>query len=169
QYGTVTLAEAFARSINTAAVRLAMKVGLDQVVSAAHDLGINTPLPKVPSLALGASEVSLLNLTAAYAAVLAGRTPVRPSGVASFASPTQARLMSVGPVTGSQQTLGDLQAQLIRLLQFPIERGTAQEAALNGFSAGKTGTTQDNRDAWFIGFNESLVVGIWVGNDDHAP
>jgi membrane peptidoglycan carboxypeptidase len=65
--------------------------------------------------------------------------------------------------------LGDLQAPLIRLLQLPIERGTAPEAALKGFSAGKTGTTQDNRDAWFIGFNESLVVGIWVGNDDRSP
>jgi 1A family penicillin-binding protein len=169
QYGTVTLADAFARSINTATVRLAMKVGLDQIVRAAHELGINTPLPKVPSLALGASEVSLLNLTAAYAAVLAGRAPVQPWGVGSFASPSQSRLMSVGPLTGSQQTLGDMQAPLIRLLQLPIEQGTAREAALKGFSAGKTGTTQDNRDAWFIGFNRSLVVGIWVGNDDHAP
>jgi len=169
QYGTVTLADAFARSINTAAVRLALQVGLDKVITAARDLGIDTPLPKVPSLALGSSEVSLLNLTAAYAAVLAGRAPVRPWGVASFASPRQPRLMSVGPLMGPQQPLGDLQGKLTGLLQLPVARGTAREAALDGFAAGKTGTTQENRDAWFIGFNESLVVGIWVGNDDRSP
>jgi len=168
-YGTVTLADAFARSINTAAVRLALEVGLDKVIAAARDLGITAPLPKVPSLALGSSEVSLLNLTAAYAAVPAGQAPVRPWGVASFASATEPRLMSVGPITGPQQSLGDLQVKLTRLLQLPIERGTARAAALNGFAAGKTGTTQENRDAWFIGFNQSLVVGVWVGNDDRSP
>jgi penicillin-binding protein 1A len=169
QYATVSLGDAFARSINTAAVRLSQQVGLDHVIAAARDLGITSPLPKVPSLALGSSEVSLLNLTTAYAAVLAGRAPVRAWGVTSFASPTQPRLMSVGPVTGAQQPLGHLQATLTRLLQLPIEHGTAREAKLAGFAAGKTGTTQDDRDAWFIGFNNSLVVGIWVGNDDRSP
>jgi penicillin-binding protein 1A len=168
-YRTVTLADAFARSINTAAVRLALATGLDKVIAAARDLGIDTPLPKVPSLALGSPEVSLLDLTAAYTAVLAGRAPVRPWGVASFASPTQPRLISVGPLTGTQKPLGNLQETLTELLRLPIARGTAREAALDGFAAGKTGTTQDDRDAWFIGFNESLVVGIWVGNDDHSP
>jgi len=168
-YGTVTLADAFARSINTAAVRLALEIGLDKVIAAARDLGITTPLPKVPSLALGSSEVGLLNLTAAYAAVVAGRAPVRPWGVASFASATEPRLMSVGPVMEPQQSLGDLKGKLTQLLQLPVERGTAREAALNGFAAGKTGTTQENRDAWFIGFNQSLVVGVWVGNDDRSP
>jgi 1A family penicillin-binding protein len=169
EYGRVTLADAFARSINTATVRLALQVGLDEVIGAARDLGISTPLPELPSLALGAAEVSLLNLTAAFAAVPAGRAPVRPWGVASFASPTEPRLMSLGPVTGPQQPLGDLQAKLTQLLQLPIQRGTARQAALDGLAAGKTGTTQDNRDAWFVGFNESLVVGIWVGNDDRSP
>jgi penicillin-binding protein 1A len=111
----------------------------------------------------------LLNLISAYAAVLAGRAPVRPWGVASFASATRPRLLSVGPLTGSQQALGELQGKLTQLLELPIKRGTAREAALNGFAAGKTGTTQENRDAWFIGFNESLVVGLWVGNDDRSP
>jgi len=169
EYGRVRLGDAFARSINTVAVRLAQQVGLDKVITAARDLGINTPLPRVPSLALGSAEVSLLNLTAAYAAVPAGRAPVRPWGVASFASPNEPRLLSVGPLTGAQRPLGDMQKKLTQLLQLPIERGTAREAALNGFAAGKTGTTQENRDAWFIGFNESLVVGVWVGNDDHSP
>jgi 1A family penicillin-binding protein len=168
-YARVTLADAFARSINTAAVRLALQVGLDNVVATARELGIEPPLPKVPSLALGSAEVNLLNLTAAYAAVLAGQAPVRPWGVTSFASPIQPRLMSIGPRGGPQHALGDLQRKLIALLRLPVERGTAREAALEGLAAGKTGTTQDNRDAWFLGFDEALVVGIWVGNDDRSP
>jgi penicillin-binding protein 1A len=168
-YGRVTLADAFAQSINTAAVRLALQVGLDNIIATARDLGIDTPLPKVPSLALGSAEVNLLNLTAAYAAVLAGQAPVRPWGVASFASPTQPRLMSLGPRGGAQHASADLQGRLIELLRLPVEQGTAREAALDGLAAGKTGTTQDNRDAWFVGFNESLVVGLWVGNDDRSP
>jgi membrane peptidoglycan carboxypeptidase len=168
EYGTVTLADAFAHSINTAAVHLAQKVGLDQVISAARDLGIDSPLPKVPSLALGSADVTLLNLTSAYAGVLAGQVPVRPWGVASFSS-SKTRPMSVGPVTGDQRTLGDLRESLMQLLRLPVERGTAREAALDGFTAGKTGTTQNHKDAWFIGFNEFLIVGVWVGNDDGAP
>jgi membrane peptidoglycan carboxypeptidase len=77
--------------------------------------------------------------------------------------------VSVGPPEGPQQPLGALKARLTELLQLPIARGTAREAALPGFAAGKTGTTQENRDAWFIGFNETLVVGVWVGNDDSSP
>jgi 1A family penicillin-binding protein len=169
RYGRISLADAFAHSINTAAVRLALQVGLDNVIAAARRLGIDAPLPRLPSLALGSAEVTLLNMTAAYAAVRAGQAPIRPWGVASFASPSQPRLFSVGPLHGTQQTLGELQDKLTALLRLPVERGTAREAALPGFAAGKTGTTQDNRDAWFIGFNETLIVGIWVGNDDRSP
>jgi membrane peptidoglycan carboxypeptidase len=70
---------------------------------------------------------------------------------------------------GPQQPLGELRERLIELLKLPVERGTARAAALNGFAAGKTGTSQNHRDAWFVGFNESLVVGVWVGNDDRSP
>jgi penicillin-binding protein 1A len=162
------LADGFAHSINTAAVHLAQKVGLDQVIAAARDLGIESSLPNVPSLALGSADVTLLNLTAAYAGVLAGQMPVRPWGVASFSS-SKTRSMSVGPVTGERRPLGVLREPLMQLLRLPVERGTAHEAALDGFAAGKTGTTQNHKDAWFIGFNESLIVGVWVGNDDGAP
>ena len=169
EYGRVTLADAFAHSINTAAVRLAMDVGLDQVILAARDLGISTPIPTVPSMALGSAEVSVLNLTAAYASVLAGHAPIQPWGVASLASDEKSRLMSIGAPTGEQKDLGPAGAQLRDLLRLPVQQGTARAAALDGYAAGKTGTTQDNRDAWFIGFTQSLVVGIWVGNDDRAP
>jgi penicillin-binding protein 1A len=167
EYGRVTLADAFARSINTAAVRLAMDVGLDEVIRAARDLGIDARLPKVPSLALGAVEVSLLDLTGAFASVRAGRMRVEPWGIAAFGADGQARLQTIGPpMVGSQQSLGRYQQPMIDLLRAVVERGTGRAAALNGFAAGKTGTSQNHRDAWFIGFNESLIVGVWVGNDD---
>jgi len=170
QYGRVTLADAFARSINTAAVRLAMDVGLDEVIRAARDLGIDARLPKNPSLALGAVEVSLLDLTGAFASVRAGRTRVEPWGITAFGAEGQERLQTMGPpMVGSQQSLGRYQQPMIDLLRLVLERGTGRAAALNGFAAGKTGTSQNHRDAWFIGFNESLIVGVWVGNDDGTP
>jgi penicillin-binding protein 1A len=170
QYGRVTLAEAFARSINTAAVRLAMDVGLNDVVSAARDLGIHARLSPVPSLALGAAEVSLLDLTGAFASVRAGRR-VEPWGIAAFGPDDDTRLLrSMGPpIIGSGQSLQRYQQPMTDLLRLVVERGTGRAAALDGFAAGKTGTSQNHRDAWFIGFNEKLVVGVWLGNDDGTP
>jgi penicillin-binding protein 1A len=168
-YRTVTLEDAFAHSINTAAVRLAMKVGNDKVIQAARDLGINSSLPDMPSLALGTAEVNLLELTAAYAGILAGRAPIHPFGVMSFRTGEQPRPVSIGPPDADQVPLGDVGHELVELLRLPVEEGTARAAAIDGFAAGKTGTTQDNRDAWFIGFTRDLVVGVWVGNDDRSP
>jgi membrane peptidoglycan carboxypeptidase len=97
RYGRMTLAEAFAQSINTAAARLAQQVGLNRVIAAARDLGVTAPLPAVPSLALGAADMNLLELTAAYAAVKAGEMPIEPWGVAGFGVGRQTRLQSMGP------------------------------------------------------------------------
>jgi membrane peptidoglycan carboxypeptidase len=168
-YGRITLAEAFAQSVNTAAVRLAMAVGLDNVIAAARDLGITEPLPHVPSLALGSVGVSLLDMTGAFAAVQADHVHVRPWGVAAVGGEDGARMLATLPAPGSARTLGPDQKPLIELLQGVVEHGTGKAAALDGFAAGKTGTSQDYRDAWFIGFDNRLVVGVWVGNDDDAP
>jgi penicillin-binding protein 1A len=168
-YGKIKLADAFANSINTAAVRLAQDVGIKEVIGAARDLGIEGSLPNVPSLALGSADVNLLNLTSAFAAILAGQAPVQPWGVEAFSSPERPRLITIGAPSAPQQRLGDLRDRLVDLLKLPVERGTGRGAALDGFSAGKTGTSQNYRDAWFIGFNDSLTVGVWVGNDDQSP
>jgi membrane carboxypeptidase/penicillin-binding protein len=98
----MTLADAFAKSINTAAARLAQQVGLNRVIAAARDLGVTAP---VPSLALGAAEMNLLELTAAYAAVKAGEMPIEPWGVAGFSVGRQTRLQSMGPHIGAMQSL----------------------------------------------------------------
>ncbi len=167
-HGRVTLAEAFAESLNDATVRLSQDVGIGQVIAAARDLGLRAPLKNNPSLALGTAEVSLLDLTSAYAAVRAGKAPVNAHGIAGIRMQSDQHDLPVA--TGeAQHGLGSYQAELIDLLHGVVEHGTGRAANLGGFVAGKTGTAQDYRDAWFIGFNDSLVVGVWVGNDDHSP
>jgi 1A family penicillin-binding protein len=168
-HGTVTLAEAFAHSYNAASVRLAQEVGIDQVVAAARSLGIDSPLSPTPSLALGASEVSLVDLAGAYASVLAGVAPVEPWGIAEMRKLPQLQpVAATGPARASTN-LRPYQQSLIELLRGTVEYGTGRAAALDGFSAGKTGTSENYRDAWFVGFTDNLVAGVWVGNDDNKP
>jgi penicillin-binding protein 1A len=157
--GDLTLADAFAESSNIAAVRIAQTAGHRAVVRAARDLGVTSPLADDATLALGSSEMTLLELTAAYAAIAAGRAPVQPFGVwgAARARPRYTAL--------SARERG----AMLELLQAAVDRGTGRAARLDQPVYGKTGTAQDNRDAVFVGFTSDLVVGIWVGNDDHAP
>jgi penicillin-binding protein 1A len=168
QYGRMTLADAFARSVNTAAVHLAMEVGLKDVIATARDLGIDTPLSPTPSLALGVYGVSLLDMTGAFASVKADRKRLKPWGIAAIGSSAGTNLQAAQPLPPAQ-TLDPYQRPMIELLRGVVVAGTGRGAALPGFAAGKTGTSQDYRDAWFIGFNDSLVVGVWVGNDDNSP
>ncbi len=167
--GEVTLADAFANSLNDATVRLAQQVGIRQVIAAARDLGLHARLQNNASLALGTSEVSLLDLTSAYAAVRAGKAPVTPYGISGIKTANDPDFVAVDRSGEAQHSLGQYQGQLIGLLRAVVEHGTGRAAALDRFAAGKTGTAQDYRDAWFIGFDDYLVVGVWVGNDDHSP
>lgn len=169
RYGRVLLSDAFAKSINTAAVRLAQAVGLNEVIAAARDLGIDERLPAVPSLALGAVDLSLLDLTGAYASVLANKASVEPWGILDLGSEKGGAPRVAKPPLGPTQSLGQSREHLIELLRLVVQSGTGRAAALDGFAAGKTGTSGDYRDAWFVGFNEHLVTGVWVGNDDRTP
>ncbi|CAA9540996.1 MAG: Multimodular transpeptidase-transglycosylase [uncultured Sphingomonadaceae bacterium] len=172
--GTVSLADAFSRSSNVAAVRLQERVGREAVAKAARDLGIATPLTGEASLSLGTSDTTLLAMTAAYAAVADGRYPVRPRGVTDEGDAkgwfglggiadglSRGRLRS-GEAAAMRELLGDA-----------IAKGTGRAARLSVPAFGKTGTTQDHRDAMFIGFagegEDALVVGVWVGHDDNRP
>lgn len=166
--GRVTIAEAFARSLNAATAALAMEIGIDQVIAAARELGIDAKLAQTPSLALGSSEVNLLDLTGAYASIRTGIAPVEPWGVVSFHADGQ-RAFRVGPPKQPTADIRQYQPDMVALLRLVVERGTGREADLGALSAGKTGTSQNHRDAWFVGFTEPLVVGVWVGNDDEAP
>jgi penicillin-binding protein 1A len=167
-YGRMTLSDAFAKSVNSAAARLGDAVGLDQVVLAARELGLDAPLTQVPSLPLGTNEVTLLDLTGAFASIRAGRPKIEPWGIIALGQEGSG-LRSLGPPNSPEQALPHHE-ELTRLLQDVVNRGTGRAAALdNDLAAGKTGTSQDYRDAWFVGFNKTLVVGVWVGNDDRAP
>ncbi|MGQ2909133.1 MAG: PBP1A family penicillin-binding protein [Aliihoeflea sp.] len=168
-YGLVPIYEAFVRSLNAAMVVLAQEVGIGHVAAAARDLGIDAELTETPALALGASEVTLIDLTGAYASILAGVAPVEPWGIVSFRTDETRDGFRVGPSRRPDIDISPFRDDLIRLLSMVVEQGTGQAARVDGFSAGKTGTSQNYRDAWFVGFTENLVVGVWVGNDDDTP
>ncbi|MCA1489319.1 PBP1A family penicillin-binding protein [Ensifer sp. NBAIM29] len=167
--GPVSIAEAFARSLNAATVALEMEVGIDRVVAAARELGIDAKLVDTPSLALGSSEVNLLDLTGAYASVRAGRAPIEPWGIVFVHADGQPRAFRVGPSKQPTIDIGEYRPDLVGMLRLVVERGTGREARIDVPAAGKTGTSQNHRDAWFVGFTEPLVVGVWVGNDDDTP
>jgi penicillin-binding protein 1A len=163
--GTLKLRDALALSSNVAAVRLSERVGRQNVIRAARDLGVRSPLNDNPSLALGTSGVTLLELTSAYAAVAAGAYPVRPKGLEDEVKPWWQRAWKRATGTSSDPAFDDLK----EMLGTVVSQGTGRAAALQVPAFGKTGTTQDSRDALFIGFAEDLVVGVWVGNDDNSP
>ena len=161
----LTLEEAFASSSNVAAVRLFHFVGDEAVIGAARDLGISSPLPRGdPSLALGTSTTTLLELTAAYAGVAANYYPVEPHAFAREEDGWFDWLWD-GRSSLSSGTHGDMQ----RMLRTAVNRGTGRNAMLRAPNFGKTGTSQDSRDALFIGYAGELVVGVWIGNDDNSP
>ncbi|HEX6411021.1 MAG TPA: transglycosylase domain-containing protein [Sphingomicrobium sp.] len=163
--GEITLREAFARSSNAATVRLSESVGRTNVMRAARELGVTTPLPNSPSVALGTAGVSLLELTSAYAAVASGRYPIRARGLPEADSDRFGGLLRSGGRMDSRRDW----APMLDLLYAAANHGTGKRAALAVPTFGKTGTSQDNRDALFIGFAGNLVVGVWVGRDDDKP
>jgi len=165
--GPITLREAFLRSSNAATVRLAEQVGRQNVIRAARDLGIDSPLTDRPSLSLGTSGVSLLELTSAYAALAGGRYPVEPRGLPLSDTEEEGGLSSFFARGGKLDDRRD-RAPMLDLLWAAANEGTGRRAALSTPTFGKTGTTQNNRDALFIGFAGNLVVGVWVGRDDNA-
>ncbi len=166
--GQVTLRQAFANSLNTIAVQLTEAVGIPSVISVAKRLGVQADLPAVPSLALGSAEVSLLDMTRAFAAIAADAESIEPYGVRTiyrgeqvlYAKPTSAPAAPKNPA--ARAAMHDLLASVVR-------EGTGKAARITMPAAGKTGTTQEHRDAWFVGFTSDIVVGVWVGNDDNSP
>ena len=161
---TITLEDAFASSSNVAAVRLFNEVGSERVIRMARSLGVSSDLAEGdPSLALGTSSMTLLELTSAYAGVAANRFPVRP-----YAFPQEEQgwweWLTTPEDSASDRTHEDIE----QMLRAAINRGTGEAAELPIANYGKTGTTQNSRDALFVGYAGDLVVGVWVGNDDNS-
>jgi penicillin-binding protein 1A len=164
----ITLMDAFADSVNTAAVRLSEQVGRDAVIRTAERLGVTSELRDDPSLALGSSEVHLLELTGAYASIANGGRLVWPEAIERIEGTGDRTLYRRRQVDEPVLEPATVRA-MTAMLEMALRRGTGRQAALRRFVAGKTGTSSDNRDAWFIGFSDQLVVGVWVGNDDGRP
>ena len=169
--GMITLTEALAESRNIPAVRVSEAVGRDAVRRVATGFGIASGLADGPALVLGASESTLIEMTGAYAGILNGGSAVTPYGLVEL------RLQGDGePLMGAGGGLGDrvISEQAARYLTYMmsrvIEAGTGTRARIPGWeAAGKTGTTQAARDAWFIGYTADYVAGVWMGNDDNSP
>ena len=168
--GPVSLTKALALSLNTVAVKLGMEVGPKNVVRVAQRLGINSPLQANASLALGTSEVSPLELVAAYAVIANGGTGIIPHVITQVKSASGELIYKRQPAAIGRVIEPDKDAMLQAMMRETLQVGTARKADLPGWdAAGKTGTTQDFRDAWFIGFTGHLVTGVWFGNDDNSP
>ena len=171
--GPVTLSYALAHSLNTVAVRLLDRVGVDRVRETARNLGINRPLVRDLSLALGTSEVTLLEMTGAFTAFANGGRTVWPYAIAEIRDRDGRVLYSRKAAGASAAADGRTDpgriAQLDRMLAAVVEEGTGKAARIDRPAAGKTGTTQEHRDAWFVGFTADYVAGVWMGNDDNKP
>jgi penicillin-binding protein 1A len=151
-------------------VQVAEQVGRAQVIETARRLGLAGTLPDEPSLSLGVGEVTLLELVRAYAVFANGGLGVSPTGVLALRR-TDGRTVAWAHRPKPERLVERRHAHsLNRLLRAVVAQGGSGNAAnLNGHVAGKTGTTQHHRDAWFVGFTGDVVVGIWVGNDDRRP
>lgn len=166
--GEITLREAVARSVNSTAVRVAEDVGRDKVLQAARRLGITSELTAHPSVSLGAGEVSLLELTAAYAVFANGGNAVTPHGIIEVRAGNDVWFRHRGRAT-SRVVAREHVAAMDQMLRAVVEWGTGRAASFGRPAAGKSGTSQDSRDAWFIGYTEKLVTGVWIGNDSGSP
>ncbi len=172
--GRITLVEALARSQNVPAVRVAEALGRAEVRRVANAFGLHSDLAEGPALALGASEATLLEMTAAYAGILNWGRAVRPYGAIAIALAGQSEpLLSAALPLGEQVISEEAAAALVWMMTQVLEApyGTGRRARLPDGrpAAGKTGTSQEGRDAWFIGFTADYVVGVWMGNDDNTP
>ena len=168
-YGTVPLREAFARSLNSVAVQLSERVGRGNVIETAKRLGIDTPLGNDASIALGTSETTVLQMTASYATFANKGQGVLPYGITRIQT-RDGKILYQRSGSGLGMVASPIAVrEMLDVLTATVDWGTGKHAQIDRPAAGKTGTSQNFRDAWFIGLTAQLVTGVWVGNDDNKP
>lgn len=168
--GTVSVQRALQMSLNTVSVRLARETGFDKVANLAHRFGIAS-IPDHPggSLALGAYEVTPLQLAAAYQVLQSGGAQTRPYLISKITD-AKGKVLYFHPDSAPVPVYPTFQAaQMVQMMRGVILAGTGKEAAFGRLAAGKTGTSQNHRDAWFVGFTPDWLCAVWVGNDDSRP
>ncbi len=169
-YGDITLATAFAKSVNSVPLKLTEMYGIDSVLDMAGRLGVGTKLRREYSSVLGASEMSLMDLTTIYAVIWNDGQSVRPYSITKITDPTGRVLYERNPSEPLQVLQPQTVAYMTQLLCDVIEPGgTGRRASAPGVMGGKTGTSNGNRDAWFIGATPEMIIGVWMGNDDFTP
>jgi penicillin-binding protein 1A len=169
-FGAVSLTKALALSLNTVSVRLTMEVSPMAVIRTAHRLGITSKLEPNASIALGTSEVSPLELVGAFATFANGGYAVMPHVIERVTGAKGKELYARNPQPLGRVVEARYIGMMNQMMQETLSMGTAHKAALPGWqAAGKTGTSQDFRDAWFVGYTANLVTGVWLGNDDNSP
>lgn len=169
-HGDVTLKYAFAKSLNSVAVQLAKQLERGSVVSLAHRLGITSKIDKNDlTIALGTTEVSLYEMTASYATIANNGEAVIPYIITNIKG-NKGRVLYKRESSGIGRVVSENAIEQIKeVLHEAVVNGTGKRANIASNIYGKTGTTQDSRDAWFVGFNDSYVIGVWIGNDDNSP
>lgn len=167
--GSISLTKAFAKSVNTCAIRLAQKVGMPAIIAKAQQLGITTHLDTNLATAIGAGGANLLEMTAAYGATMTNGIKVMPFGIISIRNQKGKFLYKREKTLERRVVLSEVCQQMKHMMRAVMEYGTGRNAKLPMPCYGKTGTSNDSRDASFIGFVPPLVTGVWVGNDDNSP
>lgn len=167
--GHITLMQAFAKSVNTCSIRLAQKVGMPTIIKKAHDLGITSEINNNFATALGGSGTNLLEMTAAYGATMVNGEKITPFGIISIKNQKGKILYKAKREKHQKIISTEICEKMKIMLKEIIENGTGRRAKLPITCYGKTGTSNDSRDASFIGFAPPLVAGVWIGNDDNSP
>jgi penicillin-binding protein 1A len=167
--GPVTLREAFSRSINTVSAKIGQQVGFSTIADMARRFGITSQISTYPAMVLGTSEVRLLDMTRAFASVANKGSAVTPYGIRRVVTADGRMLYEHGADEERVLVAPWVAAEMTDLLQSAVLSGTGRAAQIGRPVAGKTGTTQSNRDGWFIGFSSGLTTGVWMGRDDAKP
>ena len=167
--GSITIREAFARSVNTVAAKLGQEVGFDTVADMAQRFGITTKINTKPSMVLGSSDVRLIDMTRAFAAVSQQGTSVVPYAISKVARTGGGVIYQHERAEPRVLVAPWVAAQMTDLLQSAVLTGTGRAAQIGRPVAGKTGTTTSNKDGWFLGFSSGMTTGVWMGRDDARP
>ncbi len=168
-HGSVTLSDALAKSLNLATINLSESLSRKDIIRTAKKMGISTPIENSPSLVLGTFEVRVLDMATAYSAIANGGYATWPHAIKEIYTRDGYQLYQREADTQNRILDEQAVAELTTMLEQVIRQGTGRKAKISGFAAGKTGTTQDYRDAWFVGFTDKYVIAVWVGNDDNSP
>jgi penicillin-binding protein 1A len=167
--GTIDIRTAFAYSVNTVAAKLGDAIGYSTVANMARRFGISSDINTQPSMVLGTSDVRVIDMTAAFAAVSAGGKSIQPYGITKVSTAEGRTIYERAPQPQNVLVDAWVAAGITDLLQTAVNTGTGRAAQIGRPVAGKTGTTSSNKDGWFLGFSSGLTTGVWMGRDDARP